>query len=91
MCTQDGASSLYIASQNGHDSIVEKLLQARATVDLQDKVICSSVTCSVIHCTLSTPHNIPGNIKLREHIQQITSVDVCMGEQTHLCTGSMYV
>ena len=39
MCTQDGTSSLYIASQNGHDRIVEKLLQAKATVDLQDKVV----------------------------------------------------
>ena len=38
MCTQDGTSPLYIASQNGHDRIVEMLLQAGATVDLQDKV-----------------------------------------------------
>ena len=38
MCTQDGASSLHIASKNGHDRIVEMLLQAEATVDLQTKV-----------------------------------------------------
>ena len=38
MCMQDGASSLYIASQEGHDRIVEMLFQAEATVDLQDKV-----------------------------------------------------
>ena len=94
MCAQDGASSLIIASVNGHDRIVDKLLQAGATVDLQEKVICSSVTRNVmysIYCTLSTPHNIPGKIKFREHIQQITSADVCIGEQTHLSTGSMYI
>ena len=38
MCTQDGYCPLQIASQNGHDRIVETLLQAGATVDLQDKV-----------------------------------------------------
>ena len=54
MCTQDGTSSLYIASQNGHDRIVEMLLQAGATVDLQDKVedcylfICH--LCCAMHC-----------------------------------------
>ena len=30
--------SLYIASEKGHDSVVEKLLQAGARVDLQRKV-----------------------------------------------------
>ena len=58
------------------------LLQAEATVDLQTKVV---------HCTLSTPHNIPVNIKFKDNIQQITPIDVCMGEETHLCTGSMYI
>ena len=62
MCTQDGFFPLYVASQNGHDRIVEILLQAGATVDLQDKVedfyylfICHMwcAMCS-IHCTLST-------------------------------------
>ena len=38
MCTQDGASPLHIASQKGHNRIVEMLLQAGATVDLQNKV-----------------------------------------------------
>ena len=38
MCTQDGTSSLFIASRKGHDRVVEKLLQAGATVDLQEKV-----------------------------------------------------
>ena len=79
MCMQNGSSSLYIASQNGHDRIAEMLLRAGATVDTQNKVICPSVTCSVstvIHCTLRTPHNIPGNIKFREDIQQKTSADM---------------
>ena len=51
---QDGFSPLISASQEGHDRVVEKLLQAGATVDLQNKVemviICSSVTC-VVPCT----------------------------------------
>ena len=38
MCTQDGGCPLHIASQEGHDRIVEMLLQAGATVDLQTKV-----------------------------------------------------
>ena len=38
MCTQDGFFPLYSASQEGHDGIVEILLQAGATVDLQNKV-----------------------------------------------------
>ena len=50
-CTQSGGFSLSFASQEGHDEIVEMLLQAGATVDLQNKVkgcyYDSSVTCSV--------------------------------------------
>ena len=61
MCTQDGDCPLYLASQNSHDRIVETLLQAGATVDLQSKVencylfICH-LCCAmhIIHCTLST-------------------------------------
>ena len=36
--TQNGYFPLYDASQEGHDGIVEMLLQAGATVDLQTKV-----------------------------------------------------
>ena len=36
--TQDGFFPLYLASQEGYDGIVEMLLQAGATVDLQTKV-----------------------------------------------------
>ena len=38
VCTQDGFFPLYVASQNSHDRIVKMLLQAGATVDLQDEV-----------------------------------------------------
>ena len=38
MCLQNGDCPLYFASQEGHDKTVEILLQAGATVDLQDKV-----------------------------------------------------
>jgi len=36
--TQGGSFPLEIASSKGHDEIVEMLLQAGATVDLQEKV-----------------------------------------------------
>ena len=36
--TQDGFFLLFDASQEGHDGIVEMVLQAGATVDLQNKV-----------------------------------------------------
>ena len=38
MCMQAGGCPLYIASQEGHDKTVKILLQAGATVDLQNKV-----------------------------------------------------
>ena len=38
MYIQDGYSPLHNASQEGHDGIVEKLLQAGATMNLQMKV-----------------------------------------------------
>ena len=51
MCMQDGFFPLYIASQEGHERVVEMLLQAGGTVDLQSKVenLCSSVNCSVMY------------------------------------------
>ena len=56
--TQEGFLPLHNASAEGYDGIVEMLLQAGATVNLQTKVEdCSSVMCCV-HCTL--PHNIQG-------------------------------
>ena len=36
---QDGMFPLISASQEGHDRVVEKLLHAGATVDLQNKVV----------------------------------------------------
>ena len=58
-CKQDGCFPLFSASQEGHNRIVEILLQAGATVDLQDKVesccylfichLCSACTVFIIH------------------------------------------
>ena len=80
MCMQDGACPLHIATQEGHDRIVEMLVQAKATVDLQNKVEnchLSLVVCHV-HYSLYTKHhhNIWGNMKVRKHIQQITAADM---------------
>ena len=38
MCIQEGYTPLHNASQEGHDGIVEILLQVGASVDLQTKV-----------------------------------------------------
>ena len=38
ICTQDEFFPLHVASQEGHDRVVEMLLKAGATVDLQNKV-----------------------------------------------------
>ena len=59
MCIQNGVCPLYIASQNGHDRVVEMLLQAKATVDLQNKVEnchLSLVLCHV-HYSLYTKYH----------------------------------
>ena len=53
---QDGFCPLYVASQEGHDRVVEMLLQSGATVDLQSKVEnCCSVSC-IVPCTLFIVH-----------------------------------
>ena len=50
MYTQDSSFPLYDASQKGYDGIVEMLLQAGATVDLQDKVEdCYDSTLFICH------------------------------------------
>ena len=50
---QDGFSPLISASQEGHDRVVEKLLQAGATVDLQNKVV-----VIICHLSLVTCHSL---------------------------------
>ena len=42
--SQDGWSSLMLASQNGHVKVVDKLVQQGATVDLQTKVCVVPIT-----------------------------------------------
>ena len=49
LCMQKGFCPLHIASQEGHDRIVEMLLQAGATVDLQSKVE-NCVLLSLVLC-----------------------------------------
>ena len=82
MCTQSGSSPLYYASQEGHDRIVEKLLQAGATVDLQDEVenkLLLFVHLSLVVChgqySLYTKYHTTfrGNMKVRKHVQHIAT------------------
>ena len=84
MCTQDGHCPLYIASQEGHDRVVEMLLQAGATVDLQSKVedcyylsfchLCCAMC--IIHCRLSTTQHSGEYVWMSKNIQQITAADI---------------
>jgi ankyrin repeat protein len=51
-CTlQNGASPLYIASQNGHTDVAQLLLDRGAGVNIADKVRASFV--STVRCTLA--------------------------------------
>ena len=45
MSSQDGLSSLMVASLNGHVEVVDKLLQHGATVDLQNEVLTTIYAC----------------------------------------------
>ena len=96
MCTQDGFFPLFIASQLGHDMIVEMLLQAGATVDLQNEVedcyylfICL-LCCAmhIIHCTLNTTQHLEGNMNVRKQKTLSNTADK-IRESNHLCTGSI--
>lgn len=49
--TQDGLFPLYYASRGGYDGIVEILLRAGSTVDLQNKV-------SIIEPQIFHPHTL---------------------------------
>ena len=51
---QDGFFPLSNASQEGHDRVVEKLLQAGATVDLQNKVV--KLSKFIVHLSLVIWH-----------------------------------
>ena len=51
---QDGFTPLYAASQNGHEGVVELLVDKRANVDQQNKVlVLHSKRVDFYHITLS--------------------------------------
>ena len=69
--TQDGSFPLISASQKGHDRIVEKLLQAGATVDLQNKVLfvhLSLVMCHVLYLLYTKYHTTFRGMRRSENI-----------------------
>ena len=45
-CTQNGASPLYVASQEGHTEVVDMLLSSGADPNLATKV-CTALVCSL--------------------------------------------
>ena len=80
LCMQKGYCPLHYASQKGHDRVMELLLQAGVTVDLQSKVencvLLSFVLCHA-HYWLYTMHhhNTQEKMNVRKQIQQITAAD----------------
>ena len=73
--TQDGSFPLISASLKGHDRVVEKLLQAGATVDLQNKVVklslfvhLSLVMCHVLYSLYTKHHTTFRGMRRSENI-----------------------
>ena len=50
MHLQDGQTTLYVASDNGHDQVVELLLGRGADVNHQTKVRILLLVCLLLHC-----------------------------------------
>ena len=44
---QDGVTPLIVASHKGHTSVVKLLLEAKAEIDVQNKVMLAVVACIV--------------------------------------------
>lgn len=94
MHIQDGATPLYIASQNGHDKVVQLLTQAGASLDLEGNVSCacvelrvcvSGIVCRRV-CGLQTLHHkILYKVKAPQHLalhdQQIISCHILLHAQ----------
>ena len=68
MSSQDGLSSLMVASLNGHVEVVDKLLQHGATVDLQKEVLTTIYACICVvlpEKTKSTKVQTLGELHMR--------------------------
>ena len=66
--SQDGLSSLMVASLNGHVEVVDKLLQHGATVDLQKEVLTTIYACICVvlpEKTKSTKVQTLGELRMR--------------------------
>ena len=80
MCIQDGGCPLFFASQEGHDKTVKILLQAGATVDLQDKVESYYWLLweNGVHSYLSNSMALHTSCETRTSIDNLTSMLVSM-------------
>ena len=80
MCIQDGVCPLFFASQKGHDKTVEILLQAGATVDLQNKVESYYLLLweNGVHSNLRNSMALYGSCEMNTSINNLTSMLVCM-------------
>ena len=47
LSVQDGVTPLIVASHEGHTSVVKLLLEAKAEIDVQNKVMLAVVACIV--------------------------------------------
>ena len=80
MCIQDGNCPLVFASWKGHDKTVEILLQAGATVDLQNKVDSYYLLLweNGVHSDLSNSIALHTSCEMRTSIDNLTSMLVFM-------------
>ena len=92
MCIQDGFFPLSDASQEGYDEIVQVLLHAGATVDLQNKVKdwFNFVHLSLVVCYVQYSHNIHG-IETSKDMSNAQAVHDMLEQQNHWCTESMSI
>ena len=75
---QNGSTPLYWAVNNGHEGIGKLLLEARADVDIQDKVRCLRARARLYEhtCTCWCSHT---------YVHTLTGVKVCMVSPTCVC------
>ena len=94
--SQDGVSSLMVASLNGHVEVVDELLQHRAKVDLQTEVITMLIhvyicVCSYTWCVVFIQQNNDTALMFACQKNNLTTVFVLLkaGAYPNICNKVM--